>query len=148
MTVDLASVQIRLNSIADYLSELKLLDGFSSDEILGDVYKYRATERLLEIIIQTSLDISRHLLKEIYQLEPKTNSDVFIASISVGILPEELGIKLSKAAKFRNVLAHQYTKIEPQKVIENIQPVLRDYPIYIDLINNYLDSLEVEDVES
>lgn len=148
MTVDLASAQIRLNSIADYLSELKLLDGFSSDEILGDVYKYRATERLLEIIIQASLDISRHLLKEVYQLEPKTNSDVFIASISVGILPKELGVKLSKAAKFRNVLAHQQTKIELQKVIENIQPVLRDYPIYIDLINNYLDSLEVDDVES
>lgn len=51
MTVDLASIQIRLNLVADYLSELKPLNTFSSDEILGDVYKYRTSERLLELII-------------------------------------------------------------------------------------------------
>lgn len=33
MTVNLASVQVKLNLIADYLGELALLNTFSSDEI-------------------------------------------------------------------------------------------------------------------
>lgn len=147
MIVDSTSVQTKLNLMVDYLSELKIFEGFSREEIVEDLFKYRAAERLLELIIQASLDINRHLLKEIHECEPGTNSDVFLESVTVGILPEEIGVKLSEAAKFRNVLAHLYDKIDPQKVIENIQPVLRDFQSYINYINNYLDSLEVDNDE-
>jgi uncharacterized protein YutE (UPF0331/DUF86 family) len=96
----------------------------------------------LEIIIQASLDINRHLLKEIYQIEPQTNADVFIQSVEVGILSREMGVKLSEAAKLRNVLAHLYDKVDPQKVVVNITPIMRDLPIYISQVNNYLEALE------
>lgn len=142
MTLNSVSVQTKLRFIADYLGELKTLEEFSLDEILADVFKYRSTERLLELIIQASLDVNRHLLKEVHRLEPRTDEEVFIASIEVGILSEEIGVKLSKAAKFRNVLAHLYDKIDPQKVVVNIAPVLQDYPTYISQISNYLESLE------
>jgi len=142
MTLDFASVQIKLNLIADYLGELRALEPFSLDEILEDLFKYRTAERLLELIIQASLDINRHLLKELYQIEPTTNADIFIQSVQTGILPSKIGLKLSDAAKFRNVLAHLYDKINPRKVVENINPILQDYRVYIDCINDYLESLE------
>jgi len=142
MTLDFTSVQIKLDLIADYLGELRTLEPFSLDEILEDLFKYRTAERLLEIIIQASLDINRHLLKELYQIEPTTNADIFIQSVQAGILPQEIGLKLSDAAKFRNVLAHLYDKIDPRKVVENINPILQDYRVYINCINDYLESLE------
>ena len=142
MMLDAVSVQTKLRLIADYLDELKTLEVFSLDEILEDLFKYRTAERLLELIIQASLDINRHLLKEIHQLEPQTNADVFLTSIEVGILSEAMGLKLSEAAKLRNVLAHLYDKIDPRKVVVNIARVLQDFPAYIDQINNYLESLE------
>jgi uncharacterized protein YutE (UPF0331/DUF86 family) len=142
MTLDAGSIQTKLRLIADYLDELKTLEVFSLDEILEDMFKYRTAERLLEIIIQASLDINRHLLKEIHQIEPQTNADVFIESIEVGILSEEMGAKLSEAAKLRNVLAHLYDKIDPRKVVVSIAPVLQDFSAYIDQINNYLESPE------
>jgi uncharacterized protein YutE (UPF0331/DUF86 family) len=147
MTLDIASIQIKLDLIADYLDELKTLAAFRLDEILDDMFKYRTAERLLELIIQASLDVNRHLLKEIYQLEPNANAEVFLKSIEVGILPKQIGAKLSEAAKFRNVLAHLYDKIDPQKVVENISSILQDYPIYIDCLNSYLESLEVNNDE-
>jgi uncharacterized protein YutE (UPF0331/DUF86 family) len=142
MTLDAASVQTKLRLIADYLDELKTLEVFSLDQILEDVFRYRTAERLLEIIIQASLDINRHLLKEIHQLEPQTNADVFIVSIEVGIVSDEMGVKLSEAAKLRNVLAHLYDKIEPQQVVVSIAPALQDFSSYIEQINNYLELLE------
>lgn len=82
------------------------------------------------------------LCKELYQIEPMTNADIFAQSIQVGILPETIGLRLAEAAKFRNILAHLYDKIEPRQVVENINPVLQDYQIYINCINDYLESLE------
>ncbi|MCU0551403.1 MAG: DUF86 domain-containing protein [Leptolyngbya sp. Prado105] len=145
MTFDLNSIEVRLDLIAGYLTELSQLTAFTSDEILADFYKYRTTERLLELIIQASLDINRHLLKEIRQIEPTTNADAFTEAIRVGILPEALGSRLVKAAGLRNRLAHRYEQIDPEIVIEAIQPTLTDYPTYIRAINAYLDSLEVDD---
>lgn len=141
MTLNVVSVQTKLRLITDYLNELKTLEEFSLDEIVEDLFKYRTVERLLELIVQASLDINRHLLKEIYQLEPQTNADVFIQSIQVGMLPGEMGLKLSEAAKLRNVLAHLYDEIDPQKVVVCIAPTLEDFPVYIGLINDYLESL-------
>jgi uncharacterized protein YutE (UPF0331/DUF86 family) len=71
-----------------------------------------------------------------------TNADIFVQSIQAGILPETIGLRLAEAAKFRNILAHLYDKIDPRQVVENINPVLQDYQIYINCINDYLESLE------
>jgi uncharacterized protein YutE (UPF0331/DUF86 family) len=128
--------------MADYLGELELLQNLSVDEILDDVFKYRAAERLQELIIQTSLDINRHLLTEVHQITPETNADVFLESGRVGLLPQELAKRLVEAGKFRNLLAHQYEKIDARIVVQNIQLTLMDYPIYLDFLNRYLNTLE------
>lgn len=142
MTFNRASIQTRLNLMADYLGELELLQNLSVDEILDDVFKYRAAERLQELIIQTSLDINRHLLTEVHQITPETNADVFLESGRVGLLPQELAKRLVEAGKFRNLLAHQYEKIDARIVVQNIQLTLMDYPIYLDFLNRYLNTLE------
>lgn len=145
MTLDLISIKNKLNLMADYLTEIELLSQFSVDEICRDVFKYRASERLQELIIQASLDINRHLLKELYRSIPKTNADVFIESSRVDILPEALANRLVEASKFRNLLVHQYEKIVPSIVVQNIELILEDYRIYIDSLSNYLTLLEEND---
>lgn len=142
MTLDIPSIQLKLDLIACYLEELKILENFTSEEIMGDIFKYRTMERLLEIIIQASLDINRNLLKETYRLEPSTNADVFLASITSGILSKNIGTKLAEAAKFRNLLAHLYDKVIPEKVYEVFCKVLTDYPEYLAEVEDYLTSLE------
>lgn len=54
MTFNKVSVITRLNLIVDYLDELDLLRNLSVDEICDDIFKYRAAERLQELIIQVS----------------------------------------------------------------------------------------------
>lgn len=63
-----------------------------------------------------ALDLLRDLsLDEIY-------NDVFLESRRLGILPQELAGGLVEAGKFRMILV--------------------DYPIYIDCLNHYLNTLE------
>jgi len=150
MSLKIGSIQAKLDLIADYLNELEPLAILSVNEIIGDVYKYRAAERLQELIIQASLDISRHLLKEQHQLDPKENASVFWELARLNIIPSDLGELLAKAASFRNVLVHIYEKINPEIVVDNIPLILRDFPEFSSCIYDYLDSLEVsnDDTES
>jgi uncharacterized protein YutE (UPF0331/DUF86 family) len=144
VTLNLPSVRTKLNYIVRCLGELQTLEKFTVDEILGDIYKYRSTERLLELIIQASLDINKHLLKEIYQKAPVDNADVFTESIRHEIIPDHLGYILTQAAKFRNLLAHNYVKVDPEQVVSYIEIALTDYPTYVQCINQYLDTLETK----
>ena len=142
MSLRVGSIRARLDLIADYLQELQPLAALDKDQIISDVYKYRTTERLEELIIQASLDIARHILKEQYKIDPKENSNVFLELARVGIIESDSGIKLSEAGSFRNVLAHLYEKIDPEKVVENISLVLRYFSDFSEALDIYLDSLE------
>lgn len=142
MSLRVGSIRARLDLIADYLQELQPLAALDKDQIISDVYKYRTTERLEELIIQASLDIARHILKEQYKIDPKENSNVFLELARVGVIEADFGMTLSEAGSFRNVLAHLYEKINPEQVVENIQPILRDFSAFSECIDVYLDSLE------
>ena len=142
MTVDIDACILRLKWIADYLEELQEIGAYGSEAILNNRSHYRGVERLEEIIIQASLDLNRHLLKEVHQSQPNENVDVFIQSARVGILSNNLGSKLSEVAKFRNVLAHLYGKVDPNKVVQYIPDILTDYAHYMSEVQAYLSSIE------
>ena len=145
MALNRESIQIRLSLMADYLNELSLLEDSSVDEICNDIFKYRAAERLQELIIQVSLDINRHLLVELYQINPKNNSDIFLKAGEAGIISQRLSKRLAKAGKFRNLLAHQYEKIDARTVASNVRLVLADYRIYIERLSHYLNNIGESD---
>lgn len=142
MTVDIDRSKQRAKIITEYLHELDQLNRYSSEEILEYLFKYRAAERLQELIIHASLDLGRHLLKEACQLSPKDNADVFGQMSRVGFISVKLSIRLKESAKFRNVLAHFYDKVEPIRVVAYISDTLRDYPLYVVEIQRYLSELE------
>ena len=145
MTLDENSVRLRIQLIASYLAEMNLLRAIDAEDILNDVFKYRATERLQELTIQASIDISRYLLNELHNARPSTNAGVFIEAARASILPSDLAKRLAEASKLKNFLAHQYEKIDPLIVIESIESICIDFQQYLDCLNNYLTSLTEDD---
>jgi uncharacterized protein YutE (UPF0331/DUF86 family) len=107
-------------------------------------------ERLLELVIQSSLDINRTLLKravkaiEMNRAQPIGNKESFLLLGQYEILPSDFASLMSLSGSFRNVLAHFYDDIEPDKVYEALQFSIANYPIYIRQIQGYLNSLEIE----
>ena len=81
MRLKIGSIQAKLDLIADYLNELEPLASLSMNEIICDVYKYRAAERLQELIIQASLDIGRHLLKEAVSTRSERKRQCFFGNL-------------------------------------------------------------------
>jgi uncharacterized protein YutE (UPF0331/DUF86 family) len=133
-------IRKRLKRLQKY-RQLTVQDYLSNDDAQDII------ERNLEILIQAAVDINKSLLKRgsrlrAEELRTLRNSESFISLAENNILNESLANELSESGKFRNILAHLYDEVVPEKVVFALQKALECYPDYLYEIQLYLDSLE------
>lgn len=138
-------VLVRLRLIAKYRNTLGEFNSVSLDEYLSDFRQQLIVERLLQLMVEAAKDINTYLLVQLHQISPSTYFDSFIEAGRQGIITPEIAAKLAQAAGMRNILVHQYKDIDNRIVFAAIPKALEQYPLYIQQITAYLDSLEVED---
>jgi uncharacterized protein YutE (UPF0331/DUF86 family) len=141
MNLDIKTTRYRLNLILNYLDELKPLAAMTLDEFLQNRYGKRAAERILEITIQAAIDINNHLVTQVGQVSGRSNADLFLELSRIGSITSDLSIQLSESGKFRNRLAHQYDKVDPAIVFDALSEALEQYPLYVQQVSNFLDSI-------
>ncbi|MBD1856179.1 MULTISPECIES: type VII toxin-antitoxin system HepT family RNase toxin [Leptolyngbya] len=127
-----------------YLNELESFENLTLDEYLDNFRVQLVVERILELIIQASLDVARFLLKNIHQVTVVENAAVFLEAGQYGLIAMEVATELAEFGKFRNVLAHMYEEIDPVVVFGAIRETLDIYPIYARQITEYVDSLNLQ----
>lgn len=70
----------------------------------------------LFVAIQESISLANHWLADAGLTVPSTYGDVFLALAQNGLVSRELAQRLSRAAGFRNLVAHQYGAIDTARV--------------------------------
>jgi uncharacterized protein YutE (UPF0331/DUF86 family) len=103
----------RLTLLEEYIRDLeeikdKSLQDFKSDKIIR-----RYAERTLHIATEACLDIANHIISYEGYREPKDNKDAFEVLMEQKIIAPDLNEKLKKMAQFRNVVVHDYIRIQP-----------------------------------
>jgi uncharacterized protein YutE (UPF0331/DUF86 family) len=137
----------KLGNIGKRLQRLNRYQNLTLNEYQQDEDVQSIIERLLEQIIQSALDINRAFLKRVagMSLEDNnvpTNAETFLLVAQYGLISSELGQRMEKSGGFRNVLAHLYDEIDPEKVYEALQNALVDYPQYVAEVETYLNLVE------
>jgi uncharacterized protein YutE (UPF0331/DUF86 family) len=99
-----------------------------------DVVLQGATERFLQLAIESCLNIGNHILS-LHQFQkpfdpPQTYSDIFVGLKDIGVIDQQLCERLVMMAKFRNRLVHLYWEISPEKIFEIIQDNLEDFKLF------------------
>ncbi len=115
------------------------------DEAAGDWERYRSitledlmTDRdrrnmvlhALLVSIQASIDIANHLVAASTSRRPETYRESFAILCDEGLIPKDLGTRLSDLAGFRNVLVHLYCRLNLDEVygmLQNDLPVVNQY---------------------
>ena len=139
-------VRRKVSLIQDDLAKLAQLSHFSMDEITADFLKQATVERLLERIISRAIDINEHLIAELGTVDvtpPKDYRETFFRLSDLGAYPKEFGEGIAKSVGTRNLLVHEYDKIDDEKVYASIGDCLRDYHKYIDYILEFLKDWEI-----
>lgn len=130
-------VKRKIDLIQDELVNLEKLAKFSLQEITEDFLKQAALERILERIIVRAIDINQHLIAELAPKEvspPKDYKETFLKLAEIKIYPKEFAERISKSVGTRNILAHEYNKVDYSKIYSSVSDCLKDYHRYCEYI--------------
>ena len=145
--IDARFIKRKIKLIEEDLLRLKQLEKFTMDEIASDFYKYCTAERLLEVIIMRSVDINSHVIARLGTGIERARGymDTFLILGDMEILPQKFAKEIAGSAKFRNILAHEYDKIEMDQVYNSIGEGLKDFKKYCKHILKFLDKRKAEE---
>ncbi|MBI2591343.1 MAG: DUF86 domain-containing protein [Candidatus Brennerbacteria bacterium] len=117
------------NKISDTRKYLKILERYkkySKEEILNDIDIKGALERYLYLTTQSVIDLAEAIIAYKKLRKPTTLSDTFYILNENNIIPLELKEKMIKMTGFRNIIAHDYDKLNYDIIYNALHDNLQD----------------------
>ena len=111
MVVDRQIIGKLLNSLREELGKLDAME-FTYEELINEVDIQDIVDRRLQIAIESCIDTATHLASGLNLPGQNTSADVFRLLAQEKIINENLAEKMTKACGLRNILVHQYLKID------------------------------------
>lgn len=108
----------------------------------------RAVERALQVAIEACLDIGRRIIALEGFRHPQDNRDVFQVLCEEGVIPEDLLPAMVNMARFRNVLVHEYVRVDDATVYGILKKRLEDFDAYARAVVDYLERQTEEECAS
>ena len=136
--IEIEIVRRKLAVIVENLVALKPLETVTKEEYLKDVYKRKATERLLQELIEAAIDINTHIIVQTGHVAPDDYFESFIRAGELGIIPVALAEKLAPSTGLRNRLVHEYDLLEHSLVLGAIRMAGELYAEYVSKIKTFL----------
>ena len=88
------------------------------------------------MMIEICVDIAGHIISDREYRIPKGYADTFKVLYEEHILSKELSEAMQNMAKFRNIVVHQYDKIDEAIVVTILKKHLGDFIVFKDTIIN------------
>ncbi|MFA6285054.1 MAG: DUF86 domain-containing protein [Parcubacteria group bacterium] len=134
---EISVIENRISSIRKYLKTLERYRNFSIDEILNDVDKKGAVERYLYLATQSAIDLADATISYKKFRKPTSMSESFHILNEEEVIPSDLTEKMIKMTGFRNVVAHDYEKIDYEVVSAILQEGLKDIENFTKIVSDY-----------
>lgn len=136
--VDKTLVLRKLSDLEMYLEQIKEYQNITVAQYRTDWKTQRIVERTLQIMIETCADIATHIVSDQKLRVPDTYADIFRVLSESGVLKEEFVERLIAMVRFRNIVVHDYEKIDPDIVVGILQRHLEDFSQFKDTIVNFI----------
>ena len=136
--IEVEIIRRKLTIIAENLMALKPIETITKEEYIKDVYKRKATERLLQELIEAAIDINSHMIVQSSKTAPDDYYESFIKVGELGIISSNLAEKLAPSAGLRNRLVHEYDLLDHSLVLEAVKMAGKLYPKYIKEIETFI----------
>ncbi|MBM4135597.1 MAG: DUF86 domain-containing protein [Nitrospira sp.] len=130
----------KLTQMETYLDQIREYSKISVTAYKNDWKIQRIVERTLQILIELCIDIANHLISDKGMSLPTSYADTFKVLTENRIISKNLFKTMEKMAKFRNIVVHQYEKIEPSIVVSILHKNLDDFEKYKRAIIKYLSN--------
>ena len=137
--IDKEIIKRKLAVIVENLNTLEPISRMTLEKYIEDVYKRKATERLLQELIEAAIDINTHMLVETGSIAPDDYYESFIKMGELKIISTDLAEKLAPSAGLRNRLVHEYDLLKHPMVLQSVRMAEEHYPRYVREIEDYIE---------
>ncbi|MCK5506064.1 MAG: DUF86 domain-containing protein [Thermodesulfovibrionia bacterium] len=131
-------IRRKIAVIIENLKALEAVKDITIEEYRDDIYKRKATERLLQELIEAAIDINTHIIVQTGNRVPDDYFESFIKAGEYNIIPKNIAEKLAPSAGLRNRLVHEYDLLDHFRILEAVKIAEDLYPRYIKAIEDYL----------
>lgn len=133
------SVQARLRRLEEVVTELRELAKLDHAALRGSLRNMWAVERGLQLGAEILLDVGNHILSAQYGTTSDRYQDIIEQLAGQGILDEGLHQRLWGLAGFRNILVHDYLRLDPDRVEEALAQAPQDFDDFARAIRRWLE---------
>ena len=129
--VDRDLILAKAGSVQKYLSRVMEKRDTDLQIFLKDLDRQESILFNLQMAVQNCIDIAAHIISEEGFGVPGSTNEMFYLLEANGYLDRELTEKMVKAVGFRNLIVHEYGKIELKQVFEVAQQDIKDLDEYL-----------------
>lgn len=136
---DKAVVQERLKKLEEQLALLRELQSVPSEQFIANPRDHVYALHLLQTAIQTIIDIGTHLVASLNLGRLEEYRDVARLLAQEKIISENLRPKIEKMIGLRNLIIHEYLRIDIGKLYQVLQHNLEDLAQFARHITDFLE---------
>ncbi|MEK9185218.1 MAG: DUF86 domain-containing protein [Patescibacteria group bacterium] len=139
MTINKELIIQKISQAEENLSKAREILAQSDGEILKNDINLSALERYFQLTVDAILGANNHIIKETdLRLADDLQSTFYILADG-GILPKEFAQKIAPVVGLRNLLIHQYEKVDNKQFLNDFRKHNSDFDDYFKHIVSYLD---------
>jgi uncharacterized protein YutE (UPF0331/DUF86 family) len=128
--VDPLRVRTLLDRLAAEVEALRRLGARSTGELLADDDLLAAVKYRFIIAIEVCIDVGRHVIASEALRAPLDYADVFTVLADADLVDPAIAADLRDTARFRNLLVHNYTKVDDARVVEILRERVDDLALF------------------
>jgi len=129
--VDRDLVLIKASSVKRHLSRVIEKSNTDLKTFLKDIDRQESILFNLQMAVQNCIDIAAHIIGEEGFGVPGSTNEMFYLLGENGYLDGELTEKMVKAVGFRNLIVHEYGRIELKQVLDVAKQDIKDLNEYL-----------------
>lgn len=131
-------IKKKLIQINSYIQELEtLVLSHSPEEVKREATLFHTAERLVQLLVDTMIDINIHILISKEKTYDKTQS-TFLLLGKMKVLPENFARKVAPIVGLRNILVHRYEELNRDLFIKNLFNNKNDFKTYMVAIHDFV----------
>lgn len=119
--INIKSIEEKLNKLRECIDILENLKITPQAEFLKSKEKSGAVMHYLVIGIEVVVDIGQHILSEVFQTRGTSYEEIISKLGEAKVVPKKFAEENEGMARFRNLLIHEYIKVDLNKVYQNLQ---------------------------
>ncbi len=126
----------KIKLLQEYFNELAPYIAMPNEEILKNKEKLATVERYFLLMADEAFDVNSALAYQLGNKIPESNKSTFLELVELEILDREFADKIAQSAKTRNLLTHNYEKVQKSVLLEDMKKFAELYKEYIKILVN------------